>query len=671
MSYSRSIPNQILHYTASSPGYPPQAIQVGNFAFSDAGNAPTGSYGEFRGGLNPYAFTSNTTDGFINQTYVVYIHRNSDPCPGPSCYLIGEEKITPNLSDPYPGTPSVTPPWYNLIKFTQYIVGSVSGAVTGTIGYYGGTLSEDISSSYQRLRTTFTWYHTRTATEDPNLYFGATNGSIILVNKFYPPIIANTASRIFDCSFLQSSPYVPTMLSTGSGWQLRGLFNLAGLTQATVLSSSSEAPLQFWDFEGGYSSGTAAIGDHFYKIKSDTGFSFVGQTNTPSKWTLNLCVKVTGEHNGFDDYFLTHGTNSSGFNFWGIGWVDVAGDKPQLFETRKINTSTSGVDTLISGATFSLDSWIYISVTCEQTVSGLTTSFYLNGKFLSSVFGNGWAQSPNPSAYDVFIYLGGQVEVVKKYFKFLSYYPVLHDTNTIKDNFLRYALNSKIKNNNIQLALDTGTLVSHQGTSEWTDISGNLLHGVTASFTWEGYKPGWTKKNFKITHGAPLVNLFVNPFTISLWVWFDNVTLDSLIFSKGLNDLRTFDNGKIVLTLSDNISPKSYTSETVLSSNKWYNIVLSGTNPNSVEIFIFSHTGSLQDNLPTIIPAGNLTNLTFDDTSDIFISDPNENVRVASVIYWNTKLSQAFANDFFAIQKGRFGYDSNEYRIADIGVCGA
>jgi hypothetical protein len=167
-------------------------------------------------------------------------------------------------------------------------------------------------------------------------------------------------------------------------------------------------------------------------------------------------------------------------------------------------------------------------------------------------------------------------------------------------------------------------------------------------------------------------NFFTAPFCLSLWVRFGNISTDSAIFSKGRN---TIELGTSLISVDfratdDGTSGRwTYTTPSSPTSNRWYNIFVTGLNLATVNVYIFSHNGANQDLVSGQLSEITAGNSATDDTSNIIIGEVDNNVEIASVIYWNTRFSQALCNDFFAIQKGRFGKDSNENRIADLGSC--
>ena len=643
---SFTIPNQILHYTASSPGYPAHAIRVGNFALSDAGNAPTGSYGEFRGGLNPYAFTTTTggQSGFEKQTYAVYIDYNDpvDGCRyGPACHLIDGSVIIPASDNQYPGVPGPYEPWYSLVKFTQYIAGSVSGGITSTIGYYEGGLSTTFNAGI--VGQTLRWYSDQVGFNDPNLYIGGTAGNRVVVNKFYPPIIVNTASRIFDASYVPSVPWCETEQIIGK------VYNLAGLTHGVIPANEA---FMHWDFEGG-NINTSGGGDTLFNIPSDNGFLMSGGQQ-PTSWTVNIYVTATSSQTDYKNFFLWSGVtpvNGSSEPFWGLGLNGT-----QLTQTFNVDGNLRQ-DYKLDTATISLNTWYYISVV--RTTSNYKT--YINGKLQHTNSDSfNWANFSNLSLGTVSVlrHLDNAGINADKHFQFFSYYPVEYSAAAIKENFLRYALNSKIRNENILLALDTGSKASHTGASKWTDISGNDLHGVTASFDWQDHKPLYTSKNFKITHNSALNNIFREPFCLSMWVYVVNAGIPSLIFRKGDFDINLA-SSRFSFVFSG--TGTSTLNTEIITGGKWYNIFITGVNPTNPDVYIFSHTGTTEDE---IIGALSGNYIAGSNTSDIDVSDPNGNIWIASVVFWNSRFSKALCNDWFAIQKGRFGLDSRGNRIS-------
>jgi hypothetical protein len=534
---SFTIPNQILHYTASSPGYPAHAIRVGNFALSDAGNAPTGSYGEFRGGLNPYAFTTSTDgqSGFQKQTYAVYIDYNDpvDGCRyGPACHLIDGSVIIPASDNQYPGVPGPYEPWYSLVKFTQYIAGSVSDGITEDIGYYGETLNNTFDSGI--VDKTLRWYSDQLSL-DPNTYIGGTAGNRVVVNKFYPPIIVNTASRIFDASYVPSNRFAG-FLTNDTGVNPGGalLYNLRGATHATSTTEVNG----LWDFEGGYIYKDSSYGNDDLQVAADGGFCPAGASNNPN-WTLNMYFSVINVNNDDGNYLIKQGTISGSNTSFGIRYKDTVGggNSYQIILARSGVMSTTSDQVLFAGLTFSLNTWYHITIV-REAVNSTTYHSYLNGKLI--------ATNTNLSDYDN-SFSPGTEQAVDLLFsdqnyrtanlQYLSYYPIYQGDSAVRENFLRYSLNSKIRNGNILLALDTGSKASHTGSTKWTDISGNDLHGVTASFDWQDHKPKYTSKNFKITHNSFLNDIFREPFCLSMWVYVVDAGIPSLIFRKGDFDI--------------------------------------------------------------------------------------------------------------------------------------
>ena len=431
--------------------------------------------------------------------------------------------------------------------------------------------------SKTKLQKTFQWYADQLVTGDANSYLGGTAGNRVVVNKFYPPIIANTASRIFDSSYI---PSFPTIL-LGSNLSVNTnnkIFNLAGLTHASMVSQEMQVN---WDFEGGFIKtldGGGLNGTMSFTIPMDAGFQLAG-TGEPNFWTLNMYVMVTDAGADYTNWFISSRNTSPAYTgnigaFWGLGYGDFNGT------TKLTYTHCSGgngrEDTEIVPGTMSHDRWYFISVVRQKNSD---YKFYFNGKFLSSrtpSIDPSW-DTTNPSTTAAVLFSSNSAiatarqENAYKNFQYLSYYPVNYGDDAIRENFLRYALNSKIRNSNIKIALDTGTKASHQGATQWIDISGNDLHGATSSFSWQGHKPSYTNKNFQITHQSIINNFFTAPFCLSLWVRFANAATNSAIFSKGRNTIELL-NSTIMVTFEDG-SEGIWTYESAaVVSNRWYNI---------------------------------------------------------------------------------------------------
>lgn len=667
-------PNQILHYTASAANYPGWAIRVGNFAFSDVGNNVSGSWGTFRLGLNPKSFTFNSAggeygiDGFAKQTYAVYIYKPDLPdpqnCKGPSCFLLDNVKIVPNTNENYPGGVSTTNPWYHLVKFTQWI-----GASSSLVGNYDEGMDDIIGNYVTRVNNTLRWYRDQLSLGDARTYEGGTAGNRVVVNKFYPPIIANTASRIFDSSYVASVPWMPGSITSGTK-----IYNLVGLTHGVLASNET---IKYWDYEGGYMSTTSG-GDTLFDIPEDGGFALSGNFQEPSYWTINMYVMMSNANTNYDQFLIKSGgvVNNSNDMFMGLGFRNDAGIY-RLTLSVKLGGGNSRLDYTINGASFSLNQWYYISVV---RVESSNYKFYINGKYVDvSAYIGPFQQSYSGFATSSVLYSGpssSSSENAYKNIQYLSYYPVEYDESSVRENFLRYALNSKIKNSNIRIALDTGTKTSHRGSSLWVDISGYGFNGKALSnFSWQDYKPAWTTKQGDILRGSNSeLDFFASsPFCLSIWFYIVDDTQNFDIFYKDLNNYFTI---KHVATSTIQVSTEGngsgQYSGTIpgIIKEKWHNIFVTGTKLDDVKFFIFTHTNETEEVYSRTLSGGGINDPTVGNTSDIRFGDTGDRCRIASIIYWNTNFSQALCKEFFSIQKGRFGMDSYSNRIANVDANG-
>ena len=661
-------PNQILHYTASAANYPSWAIRVGNFAVTDVGNNVQGSWGTFRLGLNPKSFTFNIDggqygiDGFAKQTYAVYIYKPDLPdpqnCKGPSCFLLDNVRIVPNTNEDYPGGVSTTNPWYHLVKFTQWI-----GASSSLVGNYNDSMTDDISTHVSRVNNTLLWYRDQLSLGDARTYEGGTAGNRVVVNKFYPPIIANTASRIFDSSYVASLPWAPGSVNSGSK-----IYNLSGLTHGVFASNET---LQYWDYEGGYTKPNGGL--TLFDVQEDGGFALSGNAQEPSFWTLNMYVMMTNADSNYDQFLIKSGgaVGDGGAIYMGLGFRNDSGIY-RLTLSVKLSISSSRADYTINGASFSLNQWYYISVVRDE---GDTYTFYLNGKYVdvsayigpfgsshvafptSSVLNAGPASTANENKY--------------KNIQYLSYYPVEYAASAVRENFLRYALNSKIKNSNIRIALDTGTKTSHQGSAQWVDISGYGFNGKALSnFSWQAYKPAYTTKQGDILRGSSTeLDFFASsPFCLSIWFYIVDDTQNFNIFYKRLNEYFTIKHvatSTIQVSTEQNGAGQYQNSIGGIVKEKWHNIFVTGTSLIDVKFYIFTHTGETEVVQRATLTGGGISDPFVGNTDDIRFGDTNDYCRIASIVYWNTNFSEALCKEFFSIQKGRFGMDSYSNRIAD------
>ena len=682
---SLTTPNQILHYTASSANYPTWAIRVGNFAISDVGNNVSGSWGTFRLGLNPKAFTTDITPGHINtpglgdrgftngeefQTYTVYIHKPDLPdpslCKGPSCFLLDNVKIVPNTDESYPGGigPNNINPWYHLVKFTQFM-----GASTSLVGTYSSTLAYETNfgESMNFLENTFRWYREQLVLGDGNLYGGGTAGNRVLINKFYPPIITTSATRIFDTSYLPSFPY-----HSGNVGQIptgNKVYNLVGLTHGVVRNGEN---FKLWDFEGG---AAAAIGGGgFMNIPGDPGFRLCG-SDEPSHWCLNMYVMSPTASGSYDQAnFIKQGISDDNADTdvtFGMGIREPVPGSGNFQLYMNLWLSNGRNDYVLHGATMSLFRWYFISV---KRIKGNNYTFYFNGKQVhlenqSSLQGSFTGANAGATA-TVGIWPGAGAAIR---FQYLSYYPINQSSDDIRENFLRYALNSKIKNSNIRIALDTGTKTSHQGYQQWIDISGYDYHATSPpgdNFAWSGYKPGYTTKRGNIlrSNRTDLDYFASSPFCLSIWFYIvANQTIN--IFYKGLNEYFTIKHiigGSIQVTTEQNGVGQYSSTISNISQGKWYNLFVTGTSLIDIKFYIFSHDGAIQEVETATLTGSDIVDPFVSNSDNIAFNDNENYCRIASIVYWNSRFNQALCNDFFSIQKGRFGMDSYSNRIADI-----
>jgi hypothetical protein len=661
-------PNQILHYTASAANYPTWAIRVGNFALTDVGNNVSGSWGTFRLGLNPKSFTFNSTlgqygiNGFAKQTYAVYIYKPDLPdpqnCKGPSCFLLDNVKIVPNTNENYPGDVSTTNPWYHLVKFTQWI-----GASSSLVGNYNDDMEDVISTFEGRVNNTLRWYRDQLSLGDARTYEGGTAGNRVVVNKFYPPIIANTSSRIFDSSYVASVPWMPGPITSGTK-----IYNLAGLTHGVVSNNES---IKYWDYEGGYMK--TISGDTLFNIPEDNGFALSGAAQEPSFWTLNMYVMMSNANTNYDQFLIKSGGVVDNPNdiFMGLGFRNDSGIYRLTLSVR-LNGGNSRSDYTINGASFSLNQWYYISVVRNEQEK---YTFYINGKYVDvSAYIGPFQQSYVGSATSSVLYNGpvsSGTENAYKNIQYLSYYPVEYNESSVRENFLRYTLNSKIKNSNIRIALDTGTKTSHQGSAQWVDISGYGFNGKALSnFSWQDYKPAWTTKQGDILRGSSSeLDFFASsPFCLSIWFYIVDDAQNFNIFYKGLDSYFTIKHVATstiqVSTEGNNVGQYSGTIGGIIKE-KWHNIFVTGTKLDDVKFFIFTHTNETENVARTTLTGGGIIDPTVGNTDDIRFGDTGDYCRIASIIYWNTNFSEALCREFFSIQKVRFGMDSYSNRIAD------
>lgn len=672
---AQTTPNQILHYTASAANYPTWAIRVGNFALTDVGNRVNGSWGTFRMGLNPKAFTAlDAVDGLDKQTYTVYIYKPDGPgvCAGPACYLIDEEKNIPNPGDPYPGNNSSIKPWYHLIRLKSWIqkFSASTGTFSSAYGYDEG-FTDDTNQvlSAGGLNDTFLWFRDQLSLSDPNLYSGGTAGNRIVVNKFYPPIIVSTASRIYDASYVASMPHGYGLAAENSS----KFYNLVGFTHGVFTQGEDDSVIHEWDPEGGSIRNNDPGATHLFKIKQDNGFSLVA-ANQP-QWTLNMYFNWAESSTAYNNWLITSQDTQPAASgniglFWGLGIRQESGEQ-KLFYTSQIDTSGSRNDFSVTPGTVSLNRWYFVSVVHDLSNFISTYRFFINGKKVDTKTASSeWAQGiVDFGTCSVFLGTNGLVD--GKNFQYLSYYPVTSSDNDVRENFLRYALNSKIRNSDIRIALDTGTKASHLTTDKWIDISGYYRDATpTTSFTVGGYKPQYLQREGTITHNSDLALFASEPFCLSIWFYADSLAAHN-IFNKGTNyfEIRQEAGGNLFVKTSQNGTGSFQNVAFNIVQDKWYNIFVTGTSLTDVKVYLYSHSGGTEEFEERTLTGSGITDPTVGNSTNITIGETPSHIRIASIIYWKSRFNENLCGEFFSIQKVRFGYDTWTGRIANTGSC--
>jgi hypothetical protein len=332
--------------------------------------------------------------------------------------------------------------------------------------------------------------------------------------------------------------------------------------------------------------------------------------------------------------------------------------------------STGRNDFVLHGATMSLYRWYFISV---KRIKGNNYTFYFNGKevFLqnqSTTQGSFTGANAGATAAVGIYPSGGAIR-----FQYLSYYPTDQTDDNIRENFLRYALNSKIKNSNIRIALDTGTKTSHQGYQQWIDISGYDYHATSPAgdnFAWDGYKPGYTTRRGDILRsGRTDLDYFASsPFCLSIWFYIVDDEQNFNIFYKYVDSYFTIKHvatNTIQVSTEQNGVGQYQNSISGILKEKWHNIFVTGTSLTDVKFYIFTHTGETEEVQSATLTGSGISDPFVSNTNDIRFGDTNDYCRIASIVYWNTNFSEALCREFFSIQKGRFGMDSYSNRIAD------
>jgi hypothetical protein len=675
---AQTTPNQILHYTASAANYPTWAIRVGNFALTDVGNNVKGSWGTFRMGLNPKAFTAiDAEDGLDKQTYTVYIYKPDGPgviCAGPACYLIDEEKKIPNPDDDYPGNNASSKPWYHLIRLKSWIqkFSASTGTFSSPLNYDEG-FTDNTSQILPAgvLNNAFLWFRDQLSLSDPNLYSGGTAGNRIVVNKFYPPIIVSTASRIYDASYVASMPHGYGLAAANTS----KFYNLVGFTHGVFTQGEDDSVIHEWDPEGGSIRNNDSTATHLFKIQQDLGFNFLGASQP--QWTLNMYFNWAESSTNYNNWLITSQDtqpNASGNIglFWGLGVREISGQQ-KLFYTSQIDSGGTRNDFPLTPGTVSLNRWYFVSVVHDISSSTSTYRFFINGKKVDTHTGSPWAQSFASGWANCSVFLGPAGLVDGKNFQYLSYYPVTSSDNDVRENFLRYALNSKIRNSDIRIALDTGTKASHLTTTKWIDISGYYRDATpTTSFTVGGYKPQYLEGEGTITHNSDLALFASEPFCLSIWFYSENISALLNIFNKSTNyfEIRQEAGGNLFVKTSQNGTGSFQNAAFSIDQSKWYNIFVTGTSLTDVKVYLYTHSGGTEDFEERTLTGSGITDPTVANSSNITISETTAStIRIASIIYWKSRFNENLCREFFSIQKGRFGYDTWTGRIANTGSC--
>jgi hypothetical protein len=151
-----------------------------------------------------------------------------------------------------------------------------------------------------------------------------------------------------------------------------------------------------------------------------------------------------------------------------------------------------------------------------------------------------------------------------------------------------------------------------------------------------------------------------------MWVYVVDAGIDSLIFRKDQFDINLTSSGAFSFAFNGTGTSFLNTNPGTITGGKWYNIFITGNTPSGSNVYVFHHDGANQVPITGTLTTGYTPT---QNLSDIDVSDPNGNIRVASVVFWNSRFSQALCNDWFAIQKGRFGLDSHGNRISQVFEC--
>jgi len=623
-----SLDNQILHFNVSVRGpIPPNSIRVGNFVIGYPGDRPNISYRQFRRGINPQSFTCSEAgvEGLKKQTYSVYIHKNnSGDILGPNCYLFSQNRIIPNVGDPYFGGVTSQEPWYHLTKYVQLLTSGITPGVSDQIGIFKSTLSQDITTGI--FQKALVWFVDQSSLSDNNNYQGGISGNRIVVNKFYPPILTDNLLWVYDASFVASNPYV--LGSSGIG----RLYNLSGVTPTGTSQFTFD-----WDMEGG------TIQSNDIPLSNEDDFNLLNK----SQFSLYVYFSVTST------------TTNEGLKIF------TCMDPTSKVGIEIISKTTSGVTNLLVFISNNIPQSYGMSQFSVQiqssrwyvlclTKDNLEWNFYLNGVKVSPSLSLSINSSNNFSTSISKVSSGGMR------FGFSQFYTVSHNQTSVINNYLRSCLSSKTKTENLVLSLNSTTKLSHIQSTDWRDVS-PYRHDGTSQFSihtnplWSGYKPRWVSSRFFVPGSSVLDILFLGNFTISIWFYIVDKNIPCNIFKKG--DVVIDQQPSELVFFFDCPGPGDTrtTSITDYSSQKWYNVIVTGISGRFEMVYLFSHNlteETLSESFPTWGDRiDTQTNLA------ILIGDDNQNVRISSVELYNSYFSRDLSRTLFHSKRGFFGFD--------------
>lgn len=623
-----SIDNQILHFNTDVRGpIPENSVRVGNFVIGYPGDRPNISYRSFRRGISPSSFTSSQSglSGLEKQTYSVYIHKNnSGDLLGPNCYLFSSQRVIPNVNEPYPGGIVSDKPWYHLTKYVQLLATGVSGGILDQIGSFKTPLSQDIlSGEFQKI---LIWFVDQSSVNDPNNYQGGLPGNRIVTNKFYPPILTDNLSWIYDASFIPSNPHV-----TGS--PLGGkLYNLRGKTPTN--------PSQFtfdWDMEGG------SIQSNEIPLSLEDDFNLFNKTN----FSLYIYFSVTSPSQNEGLKIFTTSDPVSGVGIEIISRTTSGVTNILGFIT---NNLSGGYETSQFSSPIQLSRWYILCLTKNNT----NWDFYLNGTRIWQT-GSLSLNSSNNFSTSISKVTSGQMR-----FGFAQFYTQTHTEKNVKNNYLRYCLSSKTKTENLVLSLNTSCKLSQIISTDWIDASPYGHHGTSIYSNFsppitQGYKPKWVSSRIVVQASSVLNGLFLGNFTISIWFNILNKSIPSIIFKKGDVFIEQQPDELDIFFDCPGPGETRTSSISTYSQDKWYNIIVTGTSgkfeaaylftQNLTEVVLVESSPSWGDRIDTS------TNF------PVLISDDNQNVKVSSVELYNSFFSRDLARTLFESRRSFFGFD--------------